>query len=76
MLLMMSGLAGDADKQYTSGGNLKAPSHRLLVDWVLAAWDKLDKDLIIKSFKVCGQSVKPDGSEDDLILCFREGQVC
>ncbi|KAL2096389.1 hypothetical protein ACEWY4_008537 [Coilia grayii] len=67
-------LAGDTDKQYTSGGNLKAPSRRLLLDWVLVAWDKLDKDLIIKSFKVCGQSVKPDGSEDDLILCFREGQ--
>lgn len=69
-------MAGDADKQYTSGGNLKAPSRRLLVDWVLAAWDKRDKDLIIKSFKVCGQSLKPDVSEDDLILCFREGQVC
>lgn len=69
-------LAGDTDKQYTSGGNLKAPSRHLLLDWVLVAWDKLDKDLIIKSFKVCGQSVKPDGSEDGLILCFREGQVC
>ncbi|KAK7130470.1 hypothetical protein R3I93_019960 [Phoxinus phoxinus] len=69
-------MAEDADKQYTSGGNLKAPSRRLLVDWVLAAWDKLDKNLIIKSFKVCGQSVKPDGSEDNLILCFRKGQPC
>ena len=42
----------------------------------LTAWDKLDKDLIIKSFKVCGQTVNPDGSEDDRILCFREGQPC
>ena len=30
-------MAGDTDKQYTSGGNLKAPSCRLLVGWVLAA---------------------------------------
>lgn len=66
-------LAGDMAKQYTSGGNLKAPSRCLLLDWVLATWDK---DLIVKLFKVCGQSVKADGSEDDLILCFREGQVC
>ncbi|KAG7255433.1 hypothetical protein CRUP_038017 [Coryphaenoides rupestris] len=70
-------MAGDADKQYTAGGgNLKAPARRLLVDWVIAAWDKLDKDLIRKSFKVCGQSVKTDGSEDNLIHCFKEGQPC
>ncbi|ROL53945.1 Pogo transposable element with KRAB domain [Anabarilius grahami] len=67
-------MAGDADKEYTAGGNLKAPTRRLLVDWVVAAWD--DVDMIKKSFKVCGLSVKTDGSEDDLILCFREGQPC
>ncbi|XP_044028000.1 uncharacterized protein LOC122864529 [Siniperca chuatsi] len=68
--------AGDADKEYTAGGNLKVPARRLLVDWVVAAWDKLDKDMIRQSFKVCGLSVRTDGSEDDLILCFREGQPC
>lgn len=68
--------AGDADKDYAAGGNLKAPARRLLVDWVVAAWDKLDKDMIRESFKACGLSVKSDGSEDDLILCFREGQPC
>lgn len=69
-------MAGDADKEYTTGGNLKAPARRLLVDWVVAAWNKLDVDMIKKSFKVCELSVKTDGSEDDLILCFREGQPC
>lgn len=69
-------MAGDVDKQYTSGGNPKAPSRCLLMEWVLTAWDKLDKDLIIKSLKVCGQTVNPDGSEDDHILCFREGEPC
>ncbi|XP_044043446.1 uncharacterized protein LOC122871912 [Siniperca chuatsi] len=68
--------AGDADKEYTAAGKLKAPARRLLVDWVVAAWDKLDQDMIRESFKVCGLSVKSDGSEDDLILCFREGQPC
>ncbi len=69
-------MAGDADKEYTAGGLLNVPARRLLVDWVVAAWNKLDKDLIRESFKVCGLSVKSDGSEDDLILCFREGQPC
>ncbi len=69
-------MAGDADKEYTDRGYLKIPARRLLVDWVVAAWDKMDKDLIRESFRVCGLSVKTDGSEDDLILCFREGQRC
>ncbi|KAJ8283220.1 hypothetical protein COCON_G00020700 [Conger conger] len=69
-------MAGDADKEYTAGGYLKAPARHLLVDWVVAAWEKLDKEMIRKSFKVCGLSLKTDGSEDDLILCFREGQAC
>lgn len=69
-------MARDADKEYTAGGYLKVPARRLLVNWVVAAWDKLDKDLIRESFRVCGLSVKTDGSEDDLILCFRKGQPC
>ncbi|KAF7641570.1 hypothetical protein LDENG_00277240 [Lucifuga dentata] len=59
-------MAGDTDKQYTGGGHLKAP----------ARWDKLDNDMIRKSFKVCGLSVATDGSEDSLIHCFKEGQPC
>ncbi len=69
-------MTADADGEHTVGGFLKAPSRHLLVDWVVAAWNKVDKDLIRESFKVCGLSVKPDGSEDDLILCFRKGQPC
>ncbi|XP_037617888.1 uncharacterized protein LOC119483644 [Sebastes umbrosus] len=69
-------LAGDADKEYAPGGSLKPPARRLLVDWVVAAWDKLDTDMITKSFKACGLSAKSDGSEDHLIACFREGQPC
>lgn len=36
-----SWMAGDADKECTAGGNLKAPARRLLVAWVLKAWGKL-----------------------------------
>ena len=45
-------IAGDKDKTYTKSGNLRAPSRRLLVDWVLGAWDALDRDTLINSFKV------------------------
>lgn len=69
-------MAGDADKEYTVTGYLKVPACCLRVDWVVAAWDKVDKDLIRESYRGCGLSVKTDGSENDLILCFREGQPC
>ena len=69
-------MAGDADKECTAGVNLRASAHHLLMDWVGAALEKLDKEIIRKSFKLCGLSLKTDGSEDDFILCFREGQPC
>ncbi|KAM4625025.1 uncharacterized protein ACJ7VT_003510 [Polymixia lowei] len=68
-------MAGDVDKEYTAGGNTRAPARRLLVAWVLQAWDKLDTELVKKSFKVCGLTVAADG-EDHLIHCFKEGEPC
>ncbi|KAJ8397484.1 hypothetical protein AAFF_G00437600 [Aldrovandia affinis] len=69
-------MAGDADKEYTAGGNVRPPLRHLLVDWVLSAWGKLDGELVKRSFKVCGLTVAPDGSEDHLIHCFKEGEPC
>ncbi|KAK0155316.1 Pogo transposable element with KRAB domain [Merluccius polli] len=69
-------MAGDSDKEYTTGGNMRAPARRLLVAWVLKAWDQLDAALVKISFKVCGLTVAADGSEDHLIHCFKEGEPC
>ena len=44
-------------KTFTSGGNMRAPTPELLLDWVYAAFQKLSDDLIKDSFKVrheCG----------------------
>ncbi|KAK0134673.1 TBC1 domain family member 13 [Merluccius polli] len=69
-------MAGVSDKEYTTGGNMRAPARRLLVAWVLKAWDQLDAALVKNSFKVCGLTVAADGSEDHLIHCFKEGEPC
>ncbi|KAL2102513.1 hypothetical protein ACEWY4_001681 [Coilia grayii] len=69
-------MAGDADKTYTTGGYTRAPARRLLVAWVLKAWDELNTELVKKSFKVCGLTVAPVGSEDHFIHCFKEGEPC
>lgn len=65
-------LATDDNKEFTKGGNLKAPSLKLLIDWVKAAWALLSADLIKRSFKACALTNATDGSEDDQITCFEQ----
>ena len=62
--------------EYTEAGNMKAAPRRLVVTWILQAWSRLDKTLVQKSFKSCGLNLKTDGSEDDLIHCFKDAQPC
>ncbi|ROJ57631.1 Synaptonemal complex protein SC65 [Anabarilius grahami] len=45
-------MAGDVGKEYTAGGNMRAPARRLLVSWVLQAWEKLDTERLKNSFKM------------------------
>jgi hypothetical protein len=54
----------------TPAGRIKKPSYSLVSSWVKIAWEKIDSNLICKSFKCCGISVKTDGSEDDLIFDY------
>ena len=35
----------------------------------------MPEDVVRKSFKVCGISVRPDGIEDSEIHCLKSGQV-
>ena len=40
--------------EYTSGGKIKAPSHLKQITWVVQAWGKVSKEVIINSFDVRG----------------------
>jgi hypothetical protein len=62
--------------EYTKGGNMKPPSRRLLCNWVKLSWDALSIDTIKKSFLSCAITSPTDGSKDDEIHCFKEGQPC
>ena len=55
---------------------MKPASRHLVVGWILESWNRLEKILIIKSFKSWGLNLKTDGSEDHLIHCFEESQPC
>ncbi|KAF7637694.1 hypothetical protein Mgra_00001994 [Meloidogyne graminicola] len=46
------------------------------LSWVADAWDSIPTEDIKRSFKVCGITNEIDGSEDELIHCFKkEGQI-
>ena len=62
--------------QHTEAGNMKPASRHLVVVLILESWNRLEKNLTIKSFKSCGLNLKTDGSEDHLIHCFKEDQPC
>ena len=61
------------EHELTAQGNMRAPSRRQMVTWVLEAWKKLPDDLIRKSFNVCALSSSLDGSEDNELMCVKHG---
>ena len=61
---------------FTAAGNMRAPFHQEIIKWVLEAWENLDRELIICSFRSCALTVAPDRSEGDQTHCLKEGQPC
>ena len=58
----------------TEAGNLKSPLRRIIVQWILKAWNELSTEMIAKSFKSCTLNIPIDGSEDSKIHWFKDGQ--
>jgi len=58
--------------EFTTGGNPRPPGMDVYLEWILDSWNAISKEAISKSFKDCGISVSTDGSEDELIHCFKE----
>ena len=61
---------------FSAAGNMHAPPRCEIVQWILEAWDSLDRELIICSFRSYTLTVAPDGSKDDQIHCLKEDQLC
>ena len=41
-------------------GHLLAPYHQILDQWIVKAWDKVPKELVQKSWEVCGYKSTED----------------
>ena len=53
----------EGEKEYTRGGDMKAPTKHVLASWVKKAWEPISTDLITKSFKFCAISNAIDNTE-------------
>ena len=62
--------------EYTAGGNMKPVPRRLVVEWVIKSWQDIFNETLDKSMKSLGLALAIDDTQDDLILCFREGKKC
>ena len=60
-----------AEKELTRGGNPRPPPMDTYLQWVIDAWEGLSADLIRASFKSCGITNNVDGTEDELVHCFK-----
>ena len=58
----------------TAAGNLRALPRRAILQWILYAWAELPTEVIKRSFTSCALNLPADGSNDDIIYCFKEGQ--
>lgn len=59
------------DRPLTRGGNPAPPPMEVYLQWIVNAWNDISNELIERSFKVCGITNNPDGSEDHLIHSFK-----
>ena len=54
---------------------MRPPTKAQLASWVKIAWDSLTVEMIVKSFKVCGVTLKTDNSENDKINVYKTGNI-
>ena len=55
----------------TNAGNPRAPPKALMVQWVLAAWDTISVEVIVRSFAACGITT----SNPNNIHCVKSGGI-
>ena len=63
-------------QECTEAGNMRPPTRKTIVEWVLTARAHLHTEANTKSFKSCTLNLGVDGSQDSEIHCFKKGQPC
>ena len=55
---------------------MKPVPRRLIVEWVIKSWQVISNETVAKYMKSGGLALAVDGTEDELISCFKEGKKC
>ena len=50
---------------------IKPPPRKVIIEWILSAWNDISCETIWKSFKSCVLTTALDGHEDDQIHCYK-----
>ena len=53
--------------EFTPAGKKKAPSRNQVLRWKKKSWNEIPEEMVSQSFKTCGISNAPDGTEDDAV---------
>lgn len=57
-------------------GNLRVLSRRVILQWIFDVWVELLIEVIKEFFRSCVLNFFVDGLCDDVIFCFKDGQLC
>ena len=60
--------------KYTDAVNIKLVPQRLVVEWMIKSWQEISSKTLAKSMKLWGLALAIDSTQDDLIMCFKEGK--
>ena len=55
---------------------MKPVPRKLVVEWLIKSWLEISSETLTKSMKSCDLALAIDGTQDDLISCFKEGEKC
>ena len=53
---------------------IKPPPRKVIVEWILSAWNDISCETIRKSSKSCALTTALDWDEDDQIHCFKPAE--
>ena len=63
-------------EKFTAAGNPKSAPLKVILGWIVKAWDSISSDIIVNSFKVCGLTNNLDRPEDEQIIIFKDKKCC
>ena len=66
--LLVQNMVSGCLKVSTEAGNMRLPTSKKIVQWVLGSWSALSKEVIVEWFKSCALNIANNVSKNDEII--------